>query len=74
MSSIRETVRDSVDPIVLRVQSRTHGRVRDLRVERIGEQVVLRGWVANYHTKQLALQGALDALVDMRLVNKIVVG
>jgi hypothetical protein len=74
MLSIRETARDPIDPIVLRVQSRAHGRVRDLRVERNGEQVILRGRVATYHTKQLAQHGALDAPIDLRLVNKIVVG
>ncbi|MEO6811099.1 MAG: phospholipid-binding protein [Isosphaeraceae bacterium] len=74
MLSIRETARELIDPIVLRIQSRTHGRVRDLRVERNGEQIILRGRVATYHTKQLAQHGALDAPVDMRLINKIVVG
>jgi hypothetical protein len=57
-----------------RIVSSTHGRVRDLRVEVAGGSVVLRGRVATYYTKQLALHGALDELGDAGLIDEIQVG
>jgi hypothetical protein len=49
-----------------RVYEVTHGRIRNLAVEEIGGQVVVRGSVTSYHTKQLALHGALELLSDER--------
>jgi hypothetical protein len=56
------------------VQSRSHGRVRDLKIELAEQMVVMRGRVATYHAKQLAQSGALDMLEEHQLINEIVVG
>jgi hypothetical protein len=53
------------------VRWRTAGMVRDLRVEVVGEQVVLSGRTSTYHAKQLATHGAQDAVPDVQLVNDI---
>jgi hypothetical protein len=53
------------------VLARTHGRVRDLRVELSPGTVVLRGTAPTYHTKQLALVGAMDVLSTHSVVNAI---
>jgi hypothetical protein len=45
-----------------RVRESTHGRIRNLEVEDIQGRVVVRGQVPSHHTKQLALQGALELL------------
>jgi hypothetical protein len=57
-----------------RIQLRTHGRVRDLRVELNDETVVIRGWAPTYYTKQLAQHGAMDVSTAYRVVNAIEVG
>jgi hypothetical protein len=57
-----------------RIQLRTHGRVRDLRVELGDEIVLLYGWAPTYYTKQLAQHGAMDVLTMHRIVNAIEVG
>jgi hypothetical protein len=51
--------------------------VRDLRVERAEDTVVLRGTVKSYHAKQLVQQAVLNELAsDPRaiLANQLVVG
>jgi hypothetical protein len=58
-SSITQLVED-------RVRHTTHNRVRDLAVEEVLGRVVLRGRVSTQHTRQLALQGALEVVpVDL---------
>lgn len=51
----------------------THGRVRNLVVEEIHGKVVVNGEVRTRHTKQLALQGALEHLSGDRFRDCITV-
>jgi hypothetical protein len=53
------------------VRSRSHGRVRDLRLEVQGEGLVLRGQVSSYYDKQLAQQAVLEAGGVVLLANEI---
>lgn len=57
-----------------RIQKSTHGRIRDLHVEEIQGQVYVRGNAPSYHTKQLALHGALELLSGDRFCPEITVG
>ena len=56
-----------------RIESRLHGRVRNLVVRTFGDTVVLEGQCATYYTKQLAQHAALGILEDEHLENSIVV-
>lgn len=64
-----------IEVVTQRVADRTGRRVRNLVVEVTGsgESVVLRGRATCYHVKQLAQQGAREALPNARLENAIVV-
>jgi hypothetical protein len=57
-----------------RVREFTHGRIRNLEVAEIQGRVVVSGWVPSHHTKQLALQGALELLSSDRFCANITVG
>ena len=57
-----------------RVRKFTHNRVRNLRVEEVQGRVVVGGQVPSHHTKQLALQGALELLSGDRFCSTITVG
>lgn len=57
-----------------RVRQTTHGRIRDLVVEEVRGEVVVRGQVPSHHTRQLALQGALESLSGKSLRACIEVG
>ncbi len=59
--------------LLRRVQTRTGRRIRDLAVELLPERVVLRGYAATYHVKQLAQQGVRELLPSIRLENAITV-
>ena len=63
------------DLVLQRVVARTNRRVRNLaiEVEATGERVVLRGRANSFYVKQLAQEGAQEALPDAHLVNAIVV-
>jgi hypothetical protein len=65
---------DLAQLVATRIQQSTHGRVRDLRVEEVQGQVVVRGHVPSHHTKQLALHGALELLSGERFTSEITVG
>jgi hypothetical protein len=56
-----------------RVRESMHGRIRNLEVEEIQGRVVVRGQVPSHHTKQLALQGALELLSGDRFCANITV-
>ena len=56
-----------------RVRQSTHGRIRNLRVEEVQGRVVVRGEVPSHHTKQLALQGALELVSAARFSANITV-
>jgi hypothetical protein len=74
MVSAAEASQDLVGTIERRIHSKTHGRVRDLRVELADRAIVLYGRASTYYLKQLALHGALDALAGCRVINQIEVG
>jgi hypothetical protein len=57
-----------------RVRESTHGRIRNLSVEEIQGRFVVRGQAPSHHTKQLALQGALELLSGDRFSTNITVG
>jgi hypothetical protein len=61
--------------VMQRVVDRTGRRVQNLVVEVLGsgEGIILRGRANCYHVKQLAQQGAREALPNARLQNAIVV-
>ena len=56
------------------VRQATHDRIRDLCVEEISGRVVIKGKSATHHTKQMALQGALELLEGDRVSAEITVG
>lgn len=64
-----------IEVVTQRIAERTSRRVKNLVVEVCdrGESVVLRGRANSFHVKQLAQQGAREALPQARLENAIVV-
>ena len=62
-----------IQQIEIRVRESTHGRIRNLSVEEIQGQVVVRGQVPTHHARQLALQGALELLSCDRFSSMITV-
>jgi hypothetical protein len=56
------------------IQTRTGRRVRNLAVEVQPERVILRGFAATYHVKQLAQHGVRDVLPNVSVDNAITVG
>ena len=64
----------NLDEVLLRhVEQQTSRRVRNLSVEVVGEQVVLRGRANSFHVKQLAQHGIRSLLPLAPLRNAIVV-
>lgn len=65
----------AVDDLVIRVERivrcRTGGRIRDLRVEVHGLDVILSGIACTYYAKQLATHAALGELDSRTLSNEI---
>jgi hypothetical protein len=57
-----------------RIRQSTHGRIRDLKVEEVQGRVVVRGSVPSHHTRQLALQVALELLPEDSFSSLITVG
>lgn len=55
------------------VRRSTYGRIRNLEVEETQGRVEVRGEVRTWHSKQLALQAALEMLSGDRLRERIVV-
>lgn len=55
------------------IRERTGGRVRNLRVYRYEEGLVLRGSSHTFYAKQLAQHAALQLVPHGRLLNEIVV-
>lgn len=56
--------RSLMERVALRIRETTYGRIRDLAVEDIGGEVVVRGRVRSHHVRQLALQGLIEVLDD----------
>ena len=63
-----------IQQIETRVRESTYGRIKNLSVEEIKGQVVVRGQVPSHHTRQLALHGALELLSSDRFSAMITVG
>jgi hypothetical protein len=63
-----------LERIKTRITETTHGRIRNLAVEEVSGQVVVRGLVPSHHLKQLALQGALELISGERFSAEIRVG
>jgi hypothetical protein len=57
-----------------RVRRTTHNRVRGLAVEEVRGRLVLWGHVSTQHTRQLALQGALEVVSGDDFDSRITVG
>jgi hypothetical protein len=66
-----ERCRDLAIAIRQRIESRLHGRVRNLAVRVLGDNVVLEGQCSTYYTKQLAQHTALGVLENEHLQNEI---
>jgi hypothetical protein len=66
LTMLRDLLESGGVPLVRTIEDRvrqtTHGRIRDLVVEEVQGEVVVRGQVSSHHTRQLALQGALELL------------
>jgi hypothetical protein len=62
-----------IEQVEERVRLTTNDRIRGLTVEEVHGRVVIRGRAATYHTKQMALQGALELLPGSRLRTEITV-
>jgi hypothetical protein len=56
-----------------RIQARTGRRVRNLAIELMPEQVILKGQATTYYIKQLAQHGVREVLPQVRLENAITV-
>jgi len=61
------------EQIESRVRQWTHGRIRNLVVEEQTGRYVVSGQVRTQHTKQLALEGALELLSGDRFCERITV-
>src|SRR3990172_2353112 len=64
-----ERRRDLAIAIRQRIESRLHGRVRNLVVRLLGNTVLLEGQCSTYYTKQLAQHTALGVLENEHLEN-----
>ena len=53
------------------IQRRLGGRVRNLRVIRRHDGLILKGWAPTYHAKQLAQHAVMDVAPEPILANDI---
>jgi hypothetical protein len=78
MSSLCQVPLSADQSLVCRLERLVHGRtgsrIRDLRVEVVGDAVVLTGRAASYYAKQLATHAALAEIAPRVLTNSIDVG
>jgi len=54
-----------------KIAQHTGGRIRDLRLEEVGDSVILSGRTTTYYVKQLASQIALDESCTITFQNSI---
>ena len=71
MNSLLETA--ATPELEVHVRERTAGRVRNLRVYRSGDHVILQGSSETFYAKQLAQHAALQFAPHGRLFNEITV-
>ncbi|MGH7201972.1 MAG: BON domain-containing protein [Planctomycetaceae bacterium] len=69
--SFTEPSRTICDLVQRCVQTRTSGRIRELRVDLENGSVVLSGRTSTYYSKQLATQAAFDAVENVPVTNEI---
>ena len=55
------------------IRERTAGRVRDLKVSRRGDRLILEGSSQTFYAKQLAQHAALQLAPAGKLLNEIIV-
>ena len=60
--------------VLAKIEARTRGQVRELRVLVADEQIVIEGRARTHYAKQLAQHGAMESLSGQTIVNRIVVG
>jgi hypothetical protein len=60
--------------VLAKIEARTHGQVRGLRVLMADEIIVIEGQARTYYAKQLAQHGAMESISGQTIVNRIVVG
>jgi len=63
-----------VEQVKARIRESTHDRIRNLAVEEVHGQLVVRGQVPSHHMRQLALQGALELVSSEHFSARITVG
>jgi hypothetical protein len=66
--------RPLVERVASRVRELTYGRIRNLDVEEVQGQVIVRGNVPSHHVRQLALKGVLELIPGDRCRPDIRVG
>lgn len=69
-----ETIPSLAEQVKRRIRQSTYDRIRDLAVEEVQGEVVVRGQAPSHHMRQLALQGALELLSGERFSAHITVG
>jgi hypothetical protein len=57
---------DIVRAVETAIRKRTWGRIRDLRIEVLGQLVIVRAGALTFHVKQLALEAARKAVPTTR--------
>jgi hypothetical protein len=60
-----------IDQLESHVQAQLHGRVRQLRLKRRGDGLILSGEARTYYAKQLAQHAVMDATEFPILANEI---
>lgn len=62
---------NDAEVLAKKIAGETSGHIRDLRVEMVGDYVVLWGRTSTYYMKQLATRIAQDEIGDCELQNSI---
>ena len=63
-----------LEQVATRVRASTHNRIRNLSVAEEQGRVIVGGRVPSHHTRQLALQAALELLATDRFQLNLIVG
>ena len=71
VSQDNEFLAASVADLERKIDQHTGGRIRDLRLEEVGDAIILSGRTSTYYVKQLASQVALDEKRELVFRNSI---
>jgi hypothetical protein len=75
LTTLVAPVPSRLESLEARLRQKTHGRIRHLRVEEDATRLAVHGKVPSRHSKQLAIQAALEFLTDGKSFDdRIVVG